>query len=769
MIWAHYDRKSETGQSLSEHLKQVGQKMGKGLETVSFPDYALSDEIWTKTGTFHDMGKITSWFQYYLCTGKIIFEKSHSVLSAAMYVQDCLHHKEEISLLVMIAISCHHGSLKSELPTERALDYLEEQYGNCLEQKEKAGELAEYIAEGFMKKEFSTYWRRQLKRLRKEKNPVYFFALQLLYSKLLAADKQDSAGVAGIGDRSFSGDADAYLAQKTKGNQASVNDDRKKIRDSVLNQVAALGEEQLRTQKIFTLTAPTGTGKTLTSISAAMELGKRLEQIYGVRPHIITAVPFLNILEQTIEDYRGIFGDVLVHSSAASPVGSVQESDGGSKLSLQKKMLLTLSWEAPVVLTTFVQLFESILSDENNKLIKINRLTNAIVILDEIQALEPEKYPLYAVILDMLAKHYGTRFILMTATQPKLFSCVSIYGYQAQSTMELLTDYKSYFGRLCRTELITITDAVNDFETLCDFIEEKQLSDKNVLIVVNKIADSIELYRKLEDCGYEVMYLSTNLTGRDRKQVIQQAKNRLNNPQAAPFFMVSTQTIEAGVDLDFDLAFRDLAPMEAIIQTAGRVNRSGNKGIYCPIYVFDTGSSRQIYSTMAVQETRCILEKGRIPESEYQRVSDQYYNCMLTNEKISFDREIYEKGILELDYEEIKKFNMIQNENRFSVIFLQDEYAEELINQLCKLITADESTYETKIQIQQTLNEINRYTVDIFEGKLKKNLPMRFADYSKEICGRRIELNYFIVTPDDLPGYYDATGFIAKERDMFLY
>ena len=777
MIWAHYEKDSGLGQTLEEHLKHVEEEMEKGLETVSFSETVIDPNDIKNTGCFHDIGKITSYFQKYLTTGKITPEKNHALISAALYAGYYEAVKKEFPLLSVAAITCHHINLSLELPKGSAMDCLDKQYKNCMQQAK--GDIFETkVSFGkFCGEDLRTYWRRTLKAIRKKENPEYFFALQLLFSKLISADKRDSAGILDYGKDAFRGDVDTYLARKMNGKNAAVNSDRQRIRESVINRIQMLDEEQLKNQRIFTLTAPTGTGKTLTSVTAAILLAERLEQINGERPHIITAVPFLNILEQTIEDYKGIFGDVLVHSSAASPfeqdVGRKRENQNNGEneelMPLQKRMLLTSSWSAPVVLTTFVQLFESFLSGENNRLLKVNRLVNAIVILDEIQALEAEKYPLYAVVLDMMAKCYGTQFILMTATQPKLFDCAKVYSYIPAGCMELLPEYKQYFAKLKRTKIYSLMSQVRSLDQLCDYIEENQLFRKNILIVVNKIADSIELYQSLRDRGFYAMYLSTNLTGRDRKRVIEDARNRLADKDAEPFIMVSTQTIEAGVDLDFDLAFRDLAPMESIIQVAGRVNRSGNKGDFCPVYLFDTGHANQIYSSMAVRTTKKLLIDKEVPESEYQKLVEAYYDILLNEEFVSFDWEIYQEGILKLDYEKINEFKMIRDGDRYSVIFIQDEKAEDLTGQLCELICKEESSFEDKAMIQQCFNQLGQYTVDIFAGKLKKNLPTSFADYSKDICGKKIQLNYFVVARDDLDRYYNETGFIAEEADLFMF
>lgn len=763
MLLAHLDSENGYEQTLQQHLNQVGEEMKKELETVSFSDSVVKKEVFEKTGQFHDLGKITTWFQEYL-RGKGVSDrrKNHALISAFLYAQQRMAEGDgAFPFLECAAITYHHGNLSADLLSDKAqIELLEEQYENCRAQA-AGNEFEQLIQESFDTARFASLWRRAKKKGIKEKNPEYYFALQLLFSKLISADKRDSANLLTVDNPPAEGDVDNYLKKKTAGNGADVNSDRERIRNQVLKSVEDLTEEEIKTARIFTLTAPTGTGKTLTSVSAALKLADKIEVAEGVRPHLITAVPFLNILEQTVDDYQGIFGSVLVHSSA------VTGNNTEGITSISNRNLIVNSWQAPVVLTTFVQFFESILSGQNERLLKVNRLCNAIVILDEVQALDAERYPLYAVVIDMLARHYGTRFILMTATQPRLFDCAAFYQYTPQSCRELLPNYKMYFEKLKRTELRPVFDAVDDFASLSDFILANGLAEKNVLIVVNKIADSIELYKLLKEQDYDVLYLSTNLTRRDRKSVIRKAHEKLKNPDE-PFIMVSTQTIEAGVDLDFDVAFRDLAPMESIIQTAGRVNRSGNKGTYCPVYIFNSGSAKQIYSVMAINAATELLT-GNIPESEYQKLTEQYYTKLLCADSVAFDTRIYQDGILQLDYEVISEFKMIRDDNRYSILFLQDEEAEELAERFCQLVLSREKSFEKNAEIKQVINELGKYTVDVFAEKIKKNMPISFGDYSKSICGVRIELEYFVVTGDDLSRYYDETGYIAEEPGIFMF
>ncbi|KIR01270.1 CRISPR-associated helicase Cas3 [Lachnospiraceae bacterium TWA4] len=583
----------------------------------------------------------------------------------------------------------------------------------------------------------------------------------------------DSADILKDSKKKVVGNVESYLQSKKKGQKfCSINNNRETIKKIVLSQINNLSIQKLKDCRLFTLTAPTGTGKTLTSIAAAMRLSERLKEVGIECTRIIEAVPFLNILEQTAKDFEGIFGvdEVTIHSSLVNPYRIKNKSEKFT--SVQKRILQMNSWSSPVILTTFVQFFESIFTDQNQKLLKISRLVGAIVILDEIQSLELQRFPLYALAIDSIARYYGTRFILMTATQPKLFETRQLVQIKDPLKIyELLPNYKTYFESLNRTCLIPIMDQVNSLDTLIDFIIDVKDNANSILIVVNTIADSIELYNKLFKMDIKVVYLSTNITRIDRKIIIEKTKQLLKDNEY--FIMVSTQTIEAGVDLDFDMAFRDLAPLSSIIQTAGRVNRSGNKGELLPVYIFDLGSSKKVYKFFEAYETKKLLNT-EVNECQYQEFIENYYNVLLSEDKIdmSDSLEFINEGIKKLEYNKIKEYKMISEDERCSVIFLKDEYIINIVDELCKILISYDKSYETKAKIKSYFNEIEQYTVDIYPNKLKKNRPIEFSIYCKEICGKSIELNYFIVPFDDLERYYDEnTGFIAEDEDIgaFLY
>lgn len=766
-LLAHKDNKTGREQTLNAHLTQVSAQMCKDLSMLSFPMVNQLEDLLYRIGRGHDIGKATEWFQRHLNNPDYSDPLSrHAMISAAIYAQQYWDDRNVVEFLGFQAIRCHHGNIDTAYPAMETPDSkingmylgLTEQLESCKKQCRELDE-ADWIPDALDLEQIHKNWRRTMKEIRLSKSPEPFFLLQYTFSKLISADKLDSASLLEQTGKLMQGDVEAVLEEKRKTAVVDLNSSRDEIRNIVLHQIRTLSQEQLKKRRIFTITAPTGTGKTLTGLSAVLALADRLEQIGEQRPHLISAVPFINILEQAIADYQAVFGDVLVHFGASDPA----EFDSRmQEMPLQNQMLLTASWEAPVVLTTFVQLFESILTGKNKRLLKLNRLAGAIVLLDEVQAIKAEYYPLLAAVMDHIATYYGTRFILMTATQPKLFDCTqSNIPHKPQKPLELLPNYPIYFQQMHRTKLVPKWDELQSLEAVCDAILEQSEKYNSILCVVNRVQDSIELYNMLEECGKEVLYLSTNIVSVDRKAVIQRAKKYLNQENSVPFIMVSTQTIEAGVDLDFDMAFRDLAPMESIIQAAGRVNRSGSKGTDSLVILFDTGHYKKIYSNIACKLVRNTIQ-DEVKEADYQQMLTKYFDAVVYS-STTFDTEIYCNGILELDYKKLNDFHMIERQDRATVLVIKDEIIEDMVRELCNLMREEEHSFEKRAEIQKKLSQMEAYTVEVYPNKLLKNLPSKFKDRFD------VDLNYYVADRTDWERYYsEKTGFIAESGIMLF-
>lgn len=765
MLYAHFDRDKQEGQGLKNHLENVASLMIDKLCYLSFEGVMKDDfkRLLKLTGEYHDLGKATIYFQRYLTKGEENELKAHSFCSSSVFVKMCEGiFSKDLVYLGFIAILNHHGSLNTYIDGVN-WNILMKQYNNFISTiNENSLNIENVDADRFELKnsdiqDVIDYKYRMTNNRRK--TPQHFFMLQYIFSALICFDKLDSAGILHKSQEGLPtiSDLDAYILKKSAGRKSNLQKQRKEIKCKVLETIDKLSDEELKNTRIFTFTAPTGAGKTLTSVAAELRLAERLKQIYGTEPNIIVAIPFVNILEQTKEDYNSIFKNVLVHHS----MSNLKEYNESDMTKLHEKELLTDTWESNVIMTTFVQFFESILTAKNNRLMKLNKMSGSIVVLDEIQSLPSDYYPLLGAVIKKMSEYYGIWFILMTATQPKIIDYANMLLTDGKmSSVELLQDGKSYFMELERTMLVPYLDRLYEVGNIVELIRETKPDNMNALVVVNTIAYSIELYDKLIEEGYRVLYLSTNLISVDRKKVISDCQQLIDDK--VPFILVSTQTIEAGVDLDFDIGYRDLAPLESIIQVAGRVNRNGKRDPFSPVYVFESGKGTLVYKFYRIDKTKKYLNRN-IPENEYVNLVESYYSELLEDK--SYDREIWE-GIEKLNYEDVSKFRLIDEQYTQDVIIEIDDDISMALEDYCKLRKeySKNKSYEIRDEIKQKNKLINQYTVKVRTNKLAKNMPWRFDEiYSY------IDAPYLIVPKPNVSQFYNTTGFISENKDAFMY
>ena len=335
------------------------------------------------------------------------------------------------------------------------------------------------------------------------------------------------------------------------------------VRGEVLD---ACIEAAVRPRGIFRLTVPTGGGKTRSSMAFALRHGIE----HGLR-RVVVAVPFTTITQQTATVYRRIFGDdrvVLEHHSAASEgAGAASDDEDSFADDAVWQRLAAENWDAPVVVTTTVQLFESLFSNRRSKTRKLHNLARSVIILDEAQALPAGLLSPILSGLRELAANYGASVVLSTATQPA-FELIS--EFREIGAHEIVRDHERHFRMLRRVRYEWRTDEPNDWQQVARWVRD----ERSVLVVVNTKRHATELLDELDDP--DVLHLSTLLCGAHRSVVLDDIRRRL----AAGSFcrVVSTQVVEAGVDLDFNTVFRAEAPLDAVIQAAGRCNRGGRLG-----------------------------------------------------------------------------------------------------------------------------------------------------------------------------------------------
>ncbi|RKX23017.1 MAG: hypothetical protein DRP35_00545 [Candidatus Zixiibacteriota bacterium] len=344
------------------------------------------------------------------------------------------------------------------------------------------------------------------------------------------------------------------------------------MRSQLLNDCLETAERPIG---LYTLTAPTGSGKTLSMLAFALKHAVK----YNL-DRIIIVIPYLSIIEQTASIYRQIFKDsfgddyILEHHSLSNMHTNEYGDNGQSKFNYQKKFL-TENWDAPIIITTSVQLFESMFSNRSSACRKLHNLANSVILFDEVQTLPTNLCIPTLAKLSHLAKRYNSTVLFSTATQPAFNSLndeIKKYASTGWVPKEIVTDTENLFSIINRTKIkLPDFDTKTKWENLAENIFQ---SDKS-LIIVNLKRHAIELYDELEKKDIENLYhLSTNMCPLHRQKTLRTVSSLLNEKK--PVTLVSTQCIEAGVDIDFPVVYRAMAPLDSIAQAAGRCNRNGN-------------------------------------------------------------------------------------------------------------------------------------------------------------------------------------------------
>lgn len=399
------------------------------------------------------------------------------------------------------------------------------------------------------------------------------FFLRLVYSALVDADSLDTEAHGLGGELSERGStatlADLWNRYETfLASQPPIADSRvNRVRDEVHDMCCRAAHQP---RGVFRLTVPTGGGKTRSAMAFAIRHGIK----HDLR-RVIVAVPFTTITQQTAHVYRDIFENgysdtariVLEHHSAAAEgFGKAPDDEDSFAPDAVWQRLAAENWDAPIVVTTTVQLFESLFSNRRGKTRKLHNLAESVILLDEAQALPTG---LLSPILDglrQLTENYGASVVLSTATQPA-FECIK--EFRKVTAHEIIPEsaYVRHFETLRRVKYKWETDEPHQWREVAEWMRE----ERSALAVVNTKRHAMELLDALNDSA--ALHLSTLLCGAHRTDVIREIKGRLELGE--PCRVVATQVVEAGVDLDFASVFRAEGPLDAIIQAAGRCNREG--------------------------------------------------------------------------------------------------------------------------------------------------------------------------------------------------
>lgn len=550
------------GQPLWAHLTAVAGIASRFAEPFAAHDIAALAGYW------HDLGKYRQGFQHYL--GSHGDENAH--LETRITSRDkthaaagALHAVERFGIAgraLAYLITGHHGGLRDwHGDLDARLDP-----GNADSRRE--------YAEACAAAPRALLDRGEKPDLRRVPGGSAGCALwlRMLFSCLVDADFLDTEAFMDAGkaeDRRGFATLDELAARfaahmealKAGTGETAVN----ALRAEVLAQCRARAAEP---PGLFSLTVPTGGGKTLSSLAFALEHAR----IHGKR-RIIYAIPYTSIVEQTAEVFAHAVGaeNVVEHHSQADYDEETQDS--------LRARLACENWDAPLIVTTNVQLFESLFAAKTSRCRKLHNLVDSVIVLDEAQCLPPEFLQPILDTLNLLTRHYGVTVVLCTATQPALASKTYFDAAKNRrgldAVREIVADPPELYRRLKRVEV-----QLPDWNKRSDWeeIAAELAAEDCVLAIVDTRSDARTLWQLLPK---DTLHLSALMCGAHRAKVIAEIKQRLKDKRAGhddrPLRVVSTNLVEAGVDVSFPVVYRAFAGLDSIAQAAGRCNREGEQ------------------------------------------------------------------------------------------------------------------------------------------------------------------------------------------------
>lgn len=451
----------------------------------------------------------------------------------------------------------------------------------------------------------------------------------------------------------------------------------------------------------YSLTVPTGGGKTVSSIVWAVN-----HAMCNDKKRIIIAIPYTSIIVQTAAVLKSIFGDenVLEHHS------NVEYDSIEDESTRQKFKLATENWDYPIIVTTNVQLFESMYSNKPSDCRKLHNICNSVVILDEVQTLPTEFLQPIVDALKCYQKHFGVSVLFTTASQPILSGliegCNPSSGFNGiESIHEIIPNGMNLHEKLKRVEL----NVDNNGKTY-DEIAEQLTGYNKVLCIVNTRRDAQELYDRLPNEGIK-LHLSRMMCPSHIKQTIKYIKDSLKNEDNKIIRVIATQLIEAGVDIDFPVVFRQEAGLDSILQAAGRCNRERKHNI-CNTYVFSLSKEHPIYGSSIRDANNARLNMVGVEDWFAPDTMTEYFKQLYCR-KETFD----EKSIVSLLYK-AKELCFKTAANEFCLI--DDTSIPVIVNWEDSMELVDKLNLEGPSY--SLMKKLGQYTVSVRQNDFRKLL-----------------------------------------------
>jgi len=768
-----FQLKSHPKRYLVEHLSNVAETCRRLAPPEAYSaelDPTEARDVLYIIGASHDVGKATRYFQEYIHSGKATSPllKSHSFLSSLYAFYATSQAGFRLGVLptyAQLTVMSHHGVLQTPTLAAAKLfgarDLLRKQTEAIQHVEELDTALGKMHLPSFS--EFVKEFGRAddslimspihaLAQLSKENQRLFgdpllpIFTINLSLSALVDSDRMDAAQLdfpkrEAIRTHSVEEhvkDLSEYAKQTRKADANVV-----KGRDLLFEILSRRASEvSLDDQRIFSITAPTGYGKTLAGLNFALKLRDRLLS-RGFNPRIIYVAPFLSIIDQnaaviqqSLKISQKQSNLLLAHHHLAEMSYSTEEDDSLSTLDSE---LLIEGWNSEIIVTTFIQFFYSMLGIRASQLRRLHNLEGAIVLLDEVQSIPHEYWGLVRSVIRFLSERFKIFTILMTATQPLIFD---------PSQVEELA---KTFPREYQNTRVNLQIRVDSKISINEFCEEVNglidaAPQKSFLIVMNTIRSATHVYHSLNTTRQNY-YLSASLVPKQRRERLEKIVNALEKRE--PIILVSTQVVEAGLDLDFDTAIRDIGPIDSIIQVAGRCNRHALRDpSQSLVYVYDItddeGSEfgKQIYGSYLIEKTKEVFVETD-KELDPLQLSSAYYQKVRSG---ASDRESAEllEAMHNLDYEKLAKFTLIDDQDTASAYVELNQEAEDIWQRYQQILDRYEGL-QAKEEFLRIKPSFYDYVINVQE---------------RDVSGLDLTKGFYRISNSRLYDFYDhETGF----------
>lgn len=725
---SHLYQNKESGewiiQANDEHLNGVATLAEKFARQFGLPSWGCA------LGLLHDKGKERVAFQQYIrkVNGIPVTDKKHYSDHNHAFVGGILAKKlmgKNVMNLLSNQIISHHTGLHDYIDAEMIVDTMK------LPEEIKCDDIK--IDMHALVKEYSGL------PFSNEDKKHFHHLSRMLFSCLVDADRLDTERFMNVeswlkrGSTSTMADIIPKLDSFLLMLQASAA-------DTIVNRIRKQVQEQCRKMSLgekgfYSLTVPTGGGKTLSSLLWAMKHA----EVHGMN-RIIIAIPYTSIIVQTAGLLKRIFGEenVLEHHSNFNPDNIKDEEKR------EKSKLATENWDYPIIVTTNVQLFESIFNNKPSECRKLHNIVNSVIILDEVQTLPTEFLQPIVDALKAYQKFFGVSVLFTTASQPILSGLIEGTNPNADfsgidNITEIIPEDFLLHEKLRRVNLV-----IDDKGQTYDEIATKLSTYDRVLCIVNTRKDAKELYDRLPDEGVK-LHLSKMMCPIHINETINKIKDLLKDSSQKVIRVVATQLVEAGVDIDFPVVFRQEAGLDSILQAAGRCNREGKNSIG-QTFVFSLSADNRL-PFGAIKDAN-NARKHLPSDSDFfaPSVMRQYFK-LLYSQKTTFDKKdikYYLYKYDELCFEKASEaFRLIEDEGENIIVNWGDSM------NLVKQLKESGFTY-------QLMKQLAQFTVNVHKSDFEKLVKYGSLD----------EILEGIYVLSDGAQYDDATGLTLENHWM---